>query len=216
MSETIETWLRAALETLPLIAILRGLRPEEAVAVGEVLVDTGFRLIEVPLNSPEPFKSIERLARACGERAVIGAGTVLEPAAVARLEAAGGSLVVMPHGDPDVIKAAKAMGLACLPGIATPTEAFAALAAGADALKLFPAEILPPAAVKAMLAVLPKGTGLFPVGGIAPETMAPYVAAGAEGFGLGSALYRPGMSPAEIGENARAFVQAWQALKRAG
>lgn len=216
MSESIGSKLDAALAQLPLVAILRGLAPEEAEAIGEALVEAGFRLIEVPLNSPEPFTSIERLARRFGEAAVIGAGTVLEPAAVARLEAAGGSLVVMPHADPAVITAAKAMGLACLPGIATPTEAFAALAAGADGLKLFPAEILPPVAVKAMLAVLPKGTGLFPVGGIAPTSMAAYVAAGARGFGLGSALYRPGMAPAAVGENARAFVQAWQALKRAG
>jgi len=254
MSETISQRLKAALDTLPLVAILRGVEPGEAevigealveagfrlievplnsplpfksiealagrfgevAVIGEALVEAGFRLIEVPLNSPLPFKSIEALAGRFGEVAVIGAGTVLEPAAVARLEAAGGQLVVMPHSDPGVIKAAKAMGLACLPGIATPTEAFAALAAGADALKLFPAEILPPAAVKAMLAVLPKGTGLFPVGGIAPETMAAYVAAGAKGFGLGSALYKPGMTPAEVGRNARAFVQAWQALKRAG
>lgn len=216
MSRSITERLDEALATLPLVAILRGLEPGSAVAVGETLIDAGFRLIEVPLNSPEPFKSIEVLARAFGDRAVIGAGTVLEAAAVARLEAAGGELVVMPHADPTVITAAKAMDLACLPGIATPTEAFRALAAGADALKLFPAEILPPVAVKAMLAVLPKGTRLFPVGGINPETMQPYVAAGAAGFGLGSALFKPGMAPAEVGRNARAFAQAWQAIRPAG
>lgn len=198
---------------LPLVAILRGLVPAEAVAVGEALVAAGFRIIEVPLNSPEPFKSIELLATRFGATCVIGAGTVLEPAAVARLEAAGGELVVMPHGDPDVIKAAKAMGLACVPGVATATEAFAALAAGADALKLFPAEILPPAAVKALLAVLPKGTSLIPVGGIEPATMAPYLAAGARGFGLGSALFKPGLTPAEVGTRAAGFVAAWRALK---
>ncbi len=213
MSGTVEAKLAAALAALPLVAILRGIRPDEAVAVGEVLVGAGFRLIEVPLNSPEPFKSVELLAQRFGAGCVIGAGTVLEPAAVARLEAAGGELVVMPHGDPDVIKAAKAMGLACVPGVATPTEAFAALAAGADALKLFPAEVLPPLAVKALLAVLPKGTALLPVGGIEPGSLAGYVAAGARGFGLGSALYKPGMAPAEVGQRAASFVAAWHALK---
>ncbi len=157
-----------------------------------------------------------RLAERFGQSCVIGAGTVLDPAAVAKLEAAGGQLVVMPHADPAVITAAKAMGLACVPGVATPTEAFAALAAGADALKLFPAENLPPAVVKAMLAVLPKGTRLLPVGGIAPESMANYVAAGTAGFGLGSALYKPGMTPAEVADRAAAFVTAWRALKPAG
>jgi 2-dehydro-3-deoxyphosphogalactonate aldolase len=201
---------------LPLVAILRGLRPEEAVAIGEVLVGAGFRIIEVPLNSPEPFRSIERLAERVGTGCVIGAGTVLEVTAVARLEAAGGELVVMPHGDPAVITAAKAMGLACVPGVATPTEAFAALAAGADALKLFPAEALPPPVVKAMLAVLPKGTALLPVGGIEPSTMAAYVAAGARGFGLGSALFKPGMTPAEVGTRAAAFVDAWRGLRPGG
>lgn len=213
MTETAATKLEAAMTTLPLVAILRGLRPDEAVAVGEVLVASGFRIIEVPLNSPEPFRSIELLAERFGAGCVIGAGTVLEVAAVARLEAAGGELVVMPHGDAAVITAAKAMGLACVPGVATPTEAFAALAAGADALKLFPAEALAPAVVKAMLAVLPKGTALLPVGGIEPSTMAPYVAAGARGFGLGSALFKPGMTPAEVGARAAVFVDAWRALK---
>ncbi len=215
MSGTASEKLTTAMQALPLVAILRGLRPDEALAMGEVLVDAGFRIIEVPLNSPEPFDSIGRLAERFGQSCVIGAGTVLDPAAVARLEAAGGQLVVMPHSDPAVITAAKAMGLACVPGVATPTEAFAALAAGADALKLFPAENLPPVTVKAMLAVLPKGTRLLPVGGIAPETMADYVAAGTAGFGLGSALYKPGMTPAAVAERAAAFVAAWQALKPA-
>ena len=213
MSASAHERLNAALADLPLVAILRGLRPEDAEAVGGVLIEAGFRLIEVPLNSPEPFLSIERLARRFASAAVIGAGTVLEPAAVARLEAAGGELVVMPHADTRVIGKAKKRGLACVPGIATPTEAFAALAAGADGLKLFPAEILPPRAVKALLAVLPKGTRLLPVGGIEPSSMAAYVAAGAAGFGLGSALFKPGLEPAEIGDRAHAFVEAWQALK---
>ncbi|MCB1992762.1 MAG: 2-dehydro-3-deoxy-6-phosphogalactonate aldolase, partial [Geminicoccaceae bacterium] len=171
-------------------------------------------LIEVPLNSPDPFKSIEKLARRFGDTAVIGAGTVLETAAVGRLRDAGGELVVMPHADVEVIAEAKAQGLVCVPGIATPTEAFAALAAGADGLKIFPAEILPPKAVKAMLAVLPKGTRLLPVGGIEPATMAGYVAAGAAGFGLGSALFKPEFEPAEIGSRASAFVDAWGELRR--
>jgi 2-dehydro-3-deoxyphosphogalactonate aldolase len=213
MTETAADKLQASMAALPLVAILRGLAPDEALAIGAVLVEAGFRIIEVPLNSPQPFSSIEALARRFGDVCIVGAGTVLDPTAVARLEAAGGELVVMPHGDKDVIKAAKAMGLACVPGIATPTEAFAALAAGADALKLFPAEILPPAAVKAMLAVLPQGTSLLPVGGIAPESMAAYVAAGAKGFGLGSALFKPGMTAADVGERAAAFIRAFRQLK---
>ncbi len=208
--------LEELLGSLPLIAILRGVRPDEAVAIGGALTEAGFAAIEVPLNSPEPLASIERLARAFGERTLIGAGTVLEPAAVERVSAAGGRLIVMPHGDPAIIRAAKAAGLLCVPGVATPTEAFAALVAGADALKLFPAEALPPQTVKAWRAVLPKDVWLLPVGGIAPATMAPYLAAGANGFGLGSALYRAGMSAAEVADPARAFVTAWRALGSPG
>lgn len=195
---------------LPLVAILRGLPPEDAPAIGEALVGAGFRLLEVPLNSPEPFRSIRTLVQALGGQALVGAGTVLAAADVGRLADAGGRLCVMPHGDPAVIAAAKRQGLVCLPGVATPTEAFAALAAGADGLKLFPAEMLPPAVLKAWLAVLPRGTRLYPVGGITPETMAPYRAAGATGFGLGSALYRPGMTAAEVAANAAAFARAWR------
>ncbi len=214
MSAAVRQRLDAAMAALPLVAILRGLRPDDAEAVGAALVEAGFRLIEVPLNSPDPFRSIEKLARRFGDTAVIGAGTVLETAAVGRLKEAGGELVVMPHADVRVIAEAKAQGLVCVPGIATPTEAFAALAAGADGLKIFPAEILPPKAVKAMLAVLPKGTRLLPVGGIEPATMAGYVAAGAAGFGLGSALFKPEFAPAEVGARARAFVDAWSELRR--
>jgi 2-dehydro-3-deoxyphosphogalactonate aldolase len=203
--------LQARLAPLPLVAILRGLRPDEAIAIGEALLEAGLVAIEVPLNSPEPLASIERLALAFGGRALIGAGTVLRPAAVGEVAAAGGRLVVMPHGDPAIIRAAKASGLFCVPGVATPTEAFAALAAGADALKLFPAEALPPKAVKAWRAVLPTDVWVLPVGGIAPESMAAYRAAGANGFGLGSALYRAGMSAAEVASTARAFVGAWHA-----
>jgi 2-dehydro-3-deoxyphosphogalactonate aldolase len=203
--------LPTRLRSLPLIAILRGLRPDEAIAIGEPLIAAGFLALEVPLNSPEPLASIERLARAFGERALIGAGTVLQPAAVAEVAAAGGSLIVMPHGDPAIIRAAKAAGLLCVPGVTTPTEAFTALAAGADALKLFPAEALPPKVVKAWRAVLPKDVWLLPVGGITPDAMTTYRAAGANGFGLGSALYRTGMSAAEVAGTARAFVDAWRA-----
>jgi 2-dehydro-3-deoxyphosphogalactonate aldolase len=200
--------LEAHLTPLPLIAILRGVRPDEAVAIGQALLVAGFRAIEVPLNSPEPLESIAALAAALGERALIGAGTVLDPAGVPRIAEAGGRLIVMPHADLAIVRAAKAQDLLCVPGVATPTEAFGALAAGADALKLFPAEALPPAVVKAWRAVLPKHVRLLPVGGITPERMAPYLAAGANGFGLGSALYQPGLAPAEVAARAKAFAAA--------
>jgi 2-dehydro-3-deoxyphosphogalactonate aldolase len=201
--------LQERLAPLPLIAILRGVRPDEAVAIGEALVDAGFRAIEVPLNSPEPLASIAALAEAFGERVLIGAGTVLDPAEVGGIAGAGGRLIVMPHADLAIVHAAKARGLLCVPGVATPSEAFAALAAGADALKMFPAEALPPAVVKAWRAVLPKEVWLLPVGGITPERMAPYLAAGANGFGLGSALYQPGLPTAEVAARAEAFAAAW-------
>jgi 2-dehydro-3-deoxyphosphogalactonate aldolase len=202
--------LRAQLRALPLVAILRGVEQGDAVAIGQVLVDAGFPALEVPLNSPEPLRSIAGLAEAFGERVLVGAGTVLDPADVGRIAAAGGRLIVMPHADHAVIRAAKARGLWCIPGVATPTEAFGALAAGADALKMFPAEGLPPTVVKAWRAVLPKEAWLLPVGGITPEGMAPYLAAGADGFGLGSALYQPGRTPAETAARATAFVAAYR------
>jgi len=201
-----------AMAALPLVAILRGVRPEEADSIGGVLVEAGFRLIEVPLNSPEPFRSIERLARRFGAEALVGAGTVLSPEAAGRVVAAGARLIVMPHSDADVIRAAKVAGAWCLPGVATPTEAFAAIAAGADALKLFPGEALPPPVLTAWKAVLPPDVPLLPVGGIAPETMAGYVAAGAAGFGIGSALYKPGLDAAEVGRRAATFAAAWRAI----
>jgi 2-dehydro-3-deoxyphosphogalactonate aldolase len=204
--------LQEQMRTLPLVAILRGVEPGEAVAIGQVLIDAGFRTIEVPLNSPEPLRSIAALAGAFGERALVGAGTVLDPADVGRIAAAGGRLVVMPHADPAVIRAAKTHGLWCVPGVATATEAFGALAAGADGLKMFPAEALPPTVVKAWRAVLPKEVWLLPVGGITSERMAPYVAAGANGFGLGSALYQRGRTPAETAARAAAFVAAYRDL----
>jgi 2-dehydro-3-deoxyphosphogalactonate aldolase len=205
--------LREQLRGLPLVAILRGIDPDEAVAIGQVLVEVGFRVLEVPLNSPQPLRSIAALAGAFGERAVVGAGTVLDPADVERVAAAGGRLIVMPHADGAVIRAAKAHTLWCVPGVATPTEAFGALAAGADALKMFPAEALPPAVVKAWRAVLPTEVWLLPVGGITPERMAPYVAAGANGFGLGSALYQRDSTPAATAARARAFAAAWRDLE---
>lgn len=201
----------AWLQPLPLVAILRGLTPQDAVPVGAALFDAGFRVIEVPLNSPQPLDSIALLAREFGDRCLVGAGTVLTPEQVAQVRDAGGKLIVMPHGDTAVIRAAKAAELVCTPGVATPTEAFAALAAGADALKLFPAEQLPPSVLKAWSSVLPKGTALLPVGGITPDNMAPYRKAGAAGFGIGSALYAPGTDAAEIARRARAFVDGWNA-----
>jgi len=200
------------LTPLPLVAILRGLAPDEAVATGRAIVDTGFRMLEVPLNSPRPIDSIARLAAALGDDVLVGAGTVMTPADVDAVATAGGRLVVMPHADTTVIRAAKAAGLLCVPGVATPTEAFAALAAGADGLKLFPAEQFSPAVLKAWRAVLPREVPVLPVGGIAPGNMAPWVAAGAAGFGIGSALYAPGRTLDDTAQRARAFAQAWHQL----
>ncbi|MBA1275008.1 2-dehydro-3-deoxy-6-phosphogalactonate aldolase [Stutzerimonas azotifigens] len=198
---------------LPLIAILRGITPEEVIEVGRALHGAGFRLIEVPLNSPRPLESIARLAEVLGGDCLVGAGTVLSIEQVRQVAAAGGRLVVAPNADVAVIHEAKAAGLFSAPGVATPTEAFAALAAGADALKLFPAEQFGPAVVKAWRAVLPADCQLLPVGGITPAGMEAYVRAGAQGFGLGSSLYRPGMDAAEVGRNALAFAGAWHALR---
>lgn len=205
--------LEQALASNGMIAILRGLRPDEAAAMGEALYAAGFRVIEVPLNSPQPFDSIRILRDSLPADCVIGAGTVLTPEQVQQVKAAGGQLIVMPHSDPKVLRAAKAAGLLLAPGVVTPTEAFAALAEGADVLKLFPAEMLNPGVVKALLAVLPKGTRLVPVGGIAPDNMQPFIEAGVAGFGLGSGLYKPGLSVAEVAERAKAYVAAWQRLK---
>ena len=201
------------LDRLPLVAILRGVTPEEVVPIADTLIEAGFAIIEVPFNSPRPAESIGRLAAKFGDEVLIGAGTVTSPAQIAELAAAGGRLAVMPHGDVEIIRAAKAAGLACMPGVATPTEGFAALANGADALKLFPAELLTPAVLKAMKAVFPSGTRFLPVGGITPDAMASYVAAGAAGFGLGSALYRRGDDPARVATNARDFVAAWKRIR---
>ena len=206
--------LKPWLEPLPLVAILRGLAPDEAVATGRAIVAAGFRVLEVPLNSPQPLDSIARLAEALGADVLLGAGTVMTPAQVDAVANAGGRLIVMPHADTSVIRAAKAAGLLCVPGVATPTEAFAALAAGADGLKLFPAEQFSPAVLKAWRAVLPRTVPVLPVGGIAPDTMAPWIAAGAAGFGIGSALYAPGRSLDDTTQRARAFAQAWHILDK--
>jgi 2-dehydro-3-deoxyphosphogalactonate aldolase len=200
----------AALARCPLVAILRGVTPSEVVAIGEALFDAGFRLIEVPLNSPDPLESIARLSQAFAGRAVIGAGTVLRAADVAAVQAAGGTMIVSPNTSIEVIAATRNSGLVSLPGIATPSEAFAALDAGATALKLFPAEGANPAVLKAIRAVLPTGVRVLPVGGITPESMAPWLQAGAAGFGIGSALYSPGVAADEIAERARAFIGAWE------
>jgi 2-dehydro-3-deoxyphosphogalactonate aldolase len=200
------------LAPLPLVAILRGIRPEEAVAIGGALAESGFRVLEVPLNSPQPLESIRRLSQSLGDGFLVGAGTVMTPAQVDEVAAAGGRLIVMPHADTAVIRAAKQAGLVCVPGVATPTEAFAALAAGADGLKLFPAEQVTPAGLKAWRAVLPKNVPVLPVGGITPDNMAQWTAAGAQGFGIGSALYAPGTDAAEIARRAHAFAQAWNAI----
>ncbi len=199
-------------DSMPLVAILRGLTPENAVEIGGRLIDSGFTTIEVPLNSPDPIESIARLAGRFGGNAIIGAGTVLSPADVASIADAGGTLVVMPHSDPAVITEAKRLKLVCAPGVATPSEAFAALSAGADLLKLFPAELLQPPIVKAWRAVLPDDSRLVPVGGITPDTMAAYWQVGAAGFGLGSALFKPGMTPDEVASHARDFVAAYRRL----
>ncbi len=199
----------AAFAALPLVAILRGLTPAEAVPAANALYDAGFRLIEVPLNSPDPFDSIEAIRRALPRDALVGAGTVLVLDQVDRLAAIGADLVVMPHADTAIIRAAKSRSMICVPGVATATEAFAALAAGADALKLFPAEQITPPVVKALRAVVPHSVRLLPVGGITPDTMQPYRVAGAAGFGLGSALYSPGLPVADLAARAARFAQAW-------
>ncbi|MBX8492321.1 2-dehydro-3-deoxy-6-phosphogalactonate aldolase [Pseudomonas cichorii] len=202
--------LKQALQENGLVAILRGLRPEEAPAIGEVLYQAGFRVIEVPLNSPQPYDSITLLRQYLPADCLVGAGTVLTPEQVHQVKEAGGQVIVMPHSDPKVLRAAKAAGLFLSPGVATPTEAFAALGEGADVLKLFPAEQMSPAVVKAWLAVLPAGTVLLPVGGITPQNMKDFLDAGVKGFGLGSGLFKPGMSVADVEQRAKAYVSAWR------
>jgi 2-dehydro-3-deoxyphosphogalactonate aldolase len=200
-----------AFRRCPLIAILRGVTPHEVISIGEALVQAGLRLIEVPLNSPDPLDSIARLARALAGRAVIGAGTVLRESQIAAVQAAGATLIVSPNANINVIAATVRCGLASLPGIATPTEAFAALEAGATALKLFPAEGSSPAVLKAIRAVMPPGIRVLPVGGITPDNLSAWMKAGAAGFGLGSALYTPGATPEQVAVCARNFIAAMEA-----
>ena len=201
---------RQSLQRLPLIAILRGVTADEVVELGTMLLECGLRVIEVPLNSPKPLLSIQRLRESLPADCIVGAGTVLSATQVREVASAGGQIIVMPHSDPGVIRAAKDAGLICAPGVVTPTEAFAALAAGADALKLFPAELVSPTVLAAMRSVLPPSTLMLPVGGITPESMQAYLKAGASGFGLGSALYRAGQTLDQTTANARRFAQAWQ------
>ena len=209
-TSTAQAVLAQALAQLPLIAILRGLTPAEAPAIGEALVSNGFAIIEVPLNSPEPLQSIATLARQF-TRTLVGAGTVLNAQQVKDVHAAGGRLVVAPNFNPAVVAQALALNMVVLPGVATPSEAFAALDAGAHGLKLFPAEMISPATVKALRAVLPPEAALMPVGGITPDNMAAYRSAGASGFGLGSALYAPGRSAQQVSDNAATFARAFKA-----
>lgn len=199
-------WLRPT----PLIAILRGLTPEDAVATGGVIVDAGFHILEVPLNSPRPIDGIKLLAKEFGAHCLIGAGTVMTVKQVGDVAAAGGRLIVMPHADTEIIRAAKEANLVCVPGVATPTEAVAALKSGADALKLFPAEQTSPAVLKAWRSVLPPDTAVLPVGGVTPDGMAAWIACGAAGFGIGSALYKPGRDRAEIKTRATGFITHWR------
>jgi 2-dehydro-3-deoxyphosphogalactonate aldolase len=198
-----------------LIAILRGLKPDEAVAIGEALVGAGFTILEVPLNSPDPLDSIARLAKALEGRAVVGAGTVYKPAEVDAVAQAGGTLIVSPNANPAVIRRTKELGLVSAPGVMTPTEAIAALDAGADVLKFFPGELIGPAGVKAMGAVLPAGPPLVMVGGVTPQNLSAYSGTPATGFGIGSALYKPGLDAAAVAERARAFMAAHAAWRSA-
>lgn len=205
--------LNALLAACPLVAILRGIRPDEAEAAGAALVAAGLRVIEVPLNSPDPLDSIARLARRFGDRALIGAGTVRRTADVDAVADAGGRLIVTPHADPALVRAAKARGLLAVPGFFTPAEAFALLDAGADALKLFPAEGGSPAMLRSLLAVLPPGTLVLPVGGMEAATLAPWRAAGAAGFGIGGAIYKPGDDAAAVAAKAARLVAALAAMQ---
>jgi len=199
---------RRYFDQCPLVAIIRGVTPDEAEAIGQAVYDAGIRIIEVPLNSPDPIESIRRLAARFGESMLVGAGTVLEPERVAEIGAAGGRLIVAPNTNVEVIEETIAAGMVSCPGYFTPSDAFDALEAGATALKLFPAEGASPAVLKAQRAVIPKEVPILVVGGVKPETMQAWLDAGADGFGLGGGLYQPGQSPAETGERARAYVAA--------
>ena len=192
----------------PLVAIIRGVMPDEAEAIGQAVYDAGIRIIEVPLNSPDPIESIRRLAAKFSESMLVGGGTVLDPERVGEIKAAGGRLIVAPNTNVEVIEETVAVGLVSCPGYFTPSDAFDAIEAGATALKLFPAEGASPAVLKAQRAVIPKDVPILAVGGVKPETIRPWLDAGADGFGLGGGLYQPGQSPAETRDKARAYVAA--------
>lgn len=211
MNATIASFLTP----LPLVAVLRGITRAELEPVADTLIAAGFRMLEVTLNSPDPLPSIRALTERCGADVLAGAGTVIDPDDVARVKAAGGRLIVMPHADVAVIREAKKLGMICVPGVATPTEAFASLDAGADALKLFPAETLGPAALKAWRAVLPREAIVFAVGGIRPdvESMQAWRSVGANGFGTGSNLYQPGAPIDAVRAAAKAYAAAWKATR---
>lgn len=207
----LKPWLRSS----PFIAILRGVKPEEVVDIGAALIETGIRIIEVPLNSPDPLESIKALHKHYGDQALIGAGTVVDPANVKRICQAGGQLIVSPHACPDVVHKAKVLDMVAIPGFATPTEAFSMIQAGADALKLFPAEAFSPAVLKSLRAVLPTTMPLIPVGSINADNMEPWFEAGAAGFGLGGSLYKPGFTPQKVAKRARAVMRVLQPAQAA-
>ena len=198
--------LHRYLDPCPLVAIIRGVTPDDAQAIGEAIFEAGIRIIEVPLNSPEPLKSIETLSKRFDDEVLVGAGTVLDPADVGRVWDAGGRLIVSPNTDLDVIAATAAIDLVSCPGYFTPSEALAAIQTGATALKLFPAEAATPAVLRAQRAVLPKDVPILVVGGVKPDIMLPWMDAGATGFGLGGALYQPGQSAGDTLDKAREFV----------
>ncbi|SFA77081.1 2-dehydro-3-deoxyphosphogalactonate aldolase [Rhizobium sp. NFR07] len=200
-----------ALKACNLIAILRGITPAEAEPIGEALIEAGWRIIEVPLNSPDPFKSIEALQKRFGDRALIGAGTVLTPAQVADVAATGANVIISPNANLSVIEASVAKGMVSLPGVATPTEAFAAIGAGATGVKAFPAEAIPPVVIKAWKAVLPKEIPVLAVGGVTPENMKAFTEAGAAGFGIGGSIYKPGADLATVAAQAKKFIDAMRA-----
>ncbi|NNU62831.1 2-dehydro-3-deoxy-6-phosphogalactonate aldolase [Ochrobactrum soli] len=201
-----------ALKECNLIAILRGIRPEEVEPIGEALIEAGWRIIEVPLNSPEPLKSIEKLQKRLGDQALIGAGTVLTPAQVADVAATGANVIISPNANLSVIEASVAKGMVSLPGVATPTEAFAAIGAGATGVKAFPAEAIPPYVIKAWKAVLPNDIPVLAVGGVTPDNMKAFTKAGAAGFGIGGSLYKPGAAVATVEAKARQFIRALRAI----
>ena len=208
--ETFADWLKR----WPLVAILRGIKPGEALDVGAALVETGFCIIELPLNSPEPFASIIRLSKRFGDKVLVGAGTVTDWEQVSKVADAGGKIIVMPHADVRIVEAAKRRNLFVVPGFGTATEGFRMIEAGADGIKLFPAEANPPKVLKALRAVLPREIPVLPVGGITPANMKEYWEAGAEGFGLGSALYKPGDTAAKVAQAAADFRFALHALPK--